>query len=72
MRAFWRTVVRVAREVAYGVNALHAMQHRAPPVVPPYPPPVLFSTPPAQRQAPPCKCTCAADTETDTEAGAGR
>ncbi|MDT0381763.1 hypothetical protein RM572_23670 [Streptomyces sp. DSM 42041] len=45
MRASWTTVVRLCREVAYGIDAVTAVRHGRQPGVPPYPPPSLFSAP---------------------------
>jgi hypothetical protein len=45
VRAVWSTVVRVCREVAFGVDALNAVRHGRRPSVPPYLPPSLFSVP---------------------------
>jgi hypothetical protein len=43
MRASWTTVLRLCREVAYGIDSVTAVRHGRPPGVPPYPPPSLFN-----------------------------
>lgn len=45
MRASWTALLRVCREVAYGINAITVIRHGKQPGVPPYPPPSVFSTP---------------------------
>lgn len=45
MRAPWTTVIRVCREVAYGIDAMSALTHGKQPSVPPYLPPSVFSAP---------------------------
>lgn len=45
MRASWTTMLRVCREVAYGIDSMSAIQHGRKPGVPPYLPPSLFSAP---------------------------
>ncbi|EST38964.1 hypothetical protein N566_04595 [Streptomycetaceae bacterium MP113-05] len=45
MRASWTTMLRLCREVAYGIDSMTAVRHGSQPGVPPYPPPSLFSSP---------------------------
>lgn len=45
MRAPVPSFVRVMREIAYGINAMHALMHGSRPPVPPYPPPSLCNVP---------------------------
>jgi hypothetical protein len=68
MHASLRTLVRVAREVAYGVDSLHALMHGTRPAVPPYPPPSVFSSMPAARRTS-MSCRCLAGTGTGADAG---
>lgn len=42
MRASWSTMLRVCREVAYGIDSMTAIRHGRQPGVPPYLPPSLF------------------------------
>lgn len=49
MRASWSTMLRVCREVAYGIDAMSAIRHGRKPGVPPYLPPSLFSAPGVMR-----------------------
>jgi hypothetical protein len=55
MRASWTTVLRLCREVAYGIDAVTAVRHGRPPGVPPYPPPSLFAVPSAAPSAVPVR-----------------
>lgn len=45
MRVSWTYIIRVCREVAYGIDSVSAIRHGQRPAVPPYPPPSLFSAP---------------------------
>jgi hypothetical protein len=45
MRAQLATLIRVCREVAYGIDSMSAVYHGRRPSVPPYPPPSVFSVP---------------------------
>ncbi|MCF6524993.1 hypothetical protein [Streptomyces sp. JJ36] len=44
MRAPWYGMLRVCREVAYGIGAMSAVMRGQQPGVPPYPPPSVFTT----------------------------
>lgn len=54
MRASWSAVLRMCREVAYGIDSATAIRHGRQPGVPPYPPPSLFSVP-TVRAIPPAR-----------------
>jgi hypothetical protein len=43
MRASWTSMLRVCREVAYGIDSMTAIRHGRQPGVPPYLPPSLFN-----------------------------
>jgi len=45
MRAPLSSLIRVLREIAYGIDSMHALMHGSQPAVPPYPPPSLFNVP---------------------------